>query len=58
MKKLGVLSLQDSTLNTNLLQEIKDRQDTIASDLEHKMQANFMESLRILAELENKNYEG
>ena len=43
LKNVGALNIASSAiLNNNLLQELKERQDTIVIDLEKKLQANFL----------------
>ena len=53
LAKVNALSVTDTKLQNNLLQEIKAKQDTMAEDLEAKMQAHFLQALSLYADMED-----
>jgi len=57
LKTVGGLRVSEANLYTNLLQDIKHRQEDMASDLEDKMRANFMQALNNFSSMEENNTE-
>ena len=51
------LKVSGTTLQNNLLQEIHQRQQTMADELENKLQANFMNALGIFADMKEEGNE-
>ena len=57
LEQVGGLTVADSTLNTNLLKEIKENQQNMEARLQQEMKANFMSALSMFAEMENQEDE-
>ena len=51
------LKVSSTTLQNNLLQEIHQHQQTMADELETKLQANFMNALGIFADMKEEGNE-